>query len=187
MKKIMLMLMTVLGFLMSFSNGFADEKTNNNKKVLVAYFSATGNTKRVAQMINSNINSDIFEIVPATPYTNNDLNYNNSNSKTSKERADKTIRPAIKNKIDLSKYDVIFLGYPIWWGEAPRIVSTFIENNNLNGKIIVPFVTSGSSGIGSSAKELTQLTKGATWKDGRRFGSNSSNDEIKKWINSLGL
>lgn len=189
MKKFILMLMTVLGFLMSFSNGFAEEKINNDsKEILVAYFSATGNTKRVAQMINSNVNSDIFEIIPEISYTNDDLNYNNSNSRTSKERANKTMRPAIKNKVtNLNQYSIIFLGYPIWWGEAPRIINTFVENNNLSGKTIIPFVTSGSSGIGSSAKELSSQAKGVNWKGGRRFDPNVSNDEVKKWIDSLDL
>ncbi|MCY7009049.1 flavodoxin [Fusobacterium simiae] len=182
MKKFILFLIVTLGFFANYSNGYAAEK-----KVAVVYFSATGNTKRVAEMINTNIKSDIFEIVPQIPYTSNDLNYGDSNSKTTKEKEDKSIRPAIKNKIDLSQYDVVFLGYPIWWGEAPRIMNTFVENTDLNGKTIIPFVTSGSSSIGSSAKELSKQTKGATWKDGRRFGSNTSNDEIKKWVNSLGL
>ena len=159
---------------------------SNTKKILVAYFSATGTTKEIATYIAQDLKADIFEIVPEVPYTSNDLNYGNDNSRTSKEMNDNSARPAIKNSVqNFEQYDVIFLGYPIWWGNAPKIMSTFVESYDFKGKTVIPFVTSGSSGIGFSAKTLEALTKGATWEAGQRFGSGTSKNVVADWVNTL--
>lgn len=157
-------------------------------KVLVAYFSATGTTEGVAEHIANGLNADIYEIVPEDPYTDADLNYNDNNSRTTIEMNDPSARPAISGSVeDMDQYDVVFLGYPIWWGEAPRIISTFMESYDFSGKTIVPFCTSGGSGMGSSATNLEQLTNGANWLDGRRLNGNDSQDTVMEWVNSLGL
>jgi len=161
---------------------------SDETKVLVAYFSATNTTKPLAEYIADGLNADIYEIVPATPYTSADLNYSNSSSRTTVEQNDPSARPAISGSVNnMEQYDVVFVGYPIWWGEAPRIISTFLESYDFNGKTIVPFCTSGSSGIGSSATNLHSLTNGATWLDGRRFGSGTNRSTMIEWVNGLGL
>ena len=165
-----------------------DNQDVQDHKVLVAYFSATGTTKGVAEHIANGLNADIYEIVPEDPYTDADLNYNDNNSRTTIEMNDPNARPAISGSVEnMEQYDIIFVGYPIWWGEAPRIVSTFMESYDFSGKTIVPFCTSGSSGIGSSASNLERLTSGATWLDGRRLNGSDSQDTVMEWVNSLDL
>lgn len=157
-------------------------------KVLVAYFSATGTTEGVAEHIANGLSADLYEIVPEEPYTDADLNYNDNNSRSTLEMNDPSARPAISGSVDnMDQYDIVFIGYPIWWGEAPRIVSTFVESYDFSGKTIVPFCTSGGSGIGSSATNLEQLTSGATWLEGRRLNGSDSQDTVMEWVNSLGL
>ena len=157
-------------------------------KVLVVYFSATNTTEGVAEHIANGLNADIYEIVPEDPYTDADLNYNDNNSRTTIEMNDPNARPAISGSVEnMEQYDIIFVGYPIWWGEAPRIVSTFMESYDFSGKTIVPFCTSGGSGIGSSASNLERLTSGATWLDGRRINGSDSQDTVMEWVNSLDL
>lgn len=157
-------------------------------KVLVAYFSATNTTEGVAEHIANGLNADLYEIVPEDPYTDADLNYNDNNSRSTIEMNDPTSRPAISGSVEnMEQYDIVFIGYPIWWGEAPRIVSTFVESYDFSGKTIVPFCTSGGSGIGSSASNLEQLTSGAAWLDGRRLNGSDSQDTVMEWVNSLEL
>ena len=157
-------------------------------KVLVAYFSATNTTEGVAEHIANGLNADLYEIVPEEPYTDADLNYNDNNSRTTIEMNDPNARPAISGSVEnMEQYTTVFIGYPIWWGEAPRIVSTFMESYDFSGKTIVPFCTSGGSGIGSSASNLERLTSGATWLDGRRLNGGDSQDTVMEWVNSLGL
>ena len=157
-------------------------------KVLVAYFSATNTTEGVAEHIANGLNADIFEIVPEDPYTDADLNYNDNNSRTTIEMNDPDARPAISGSVeDMDQYDIVFIGYPIWWGDAPRILSTFVESYDFFGKTIVPFCTSGGSGIDSSASSLEQITSGATWLSGRRLNGSDSQDTVMEWVNSLGL
>lgn len=164
------------------------ETETEGTKVLVAYFSATGTTEGVAEHIANGLNADLYEIVPEDPYTDADLNYNDNNSRTTIEMNDPTARPAISGSVeDMDQYDVVFLGYPIWWGEAPRIISTFMESYDFSGKTIVPFCTSGGSGMGSSATNLEQLTNGANWLEGRRLNGSDSLDTVMEWVNSLGL
>lgn len=151
-------------------------------KSAVIYFSATGTTRQAAQKIANITGSDLIEIKPEQPYTSADLNWRDNNSRTTKEcNALETIRPAMKEKIDISGYDTIYLGYPIWWYQAPNIVYTFVESVDFNGKTVYPFCTSGGSSIGTSATNLAKKTTGATWKSGKRFSRNVSENEVKNW------
>nr|WP_326185241.1 flavodoxin [uncultured Oscillibacter sp.] len=157
-------------------------------RVLVAYFSATNNTEGVAGHISDALDADVYEIIPAVPYTSADLNYNDSSSRATVEMNDPNARPEISGSVDnMEDYDIIFLGYPIWWGQAPRIISTFLESYDFDGKTIVPFCTSASSGMGSSASNLHSLTDGATWLSGQRFSAGASRNTVVSWINGLGL
>ena len=165
-----------------------DNQDAQEHKILVAYFSATGTTKGVAEHIANGLNADIYEIVPEEAYTDADLDYNDNNSRTTIEMNDPDARPAISGSVEnMEQYDIIFVGYPIWWGEAPRIVSTFMESYDFSDKTIVPFCTSGGSGIGSSASNLERLTSGATWLDGRRLNGSDSQDTVMEWVDSLDL
>lgn len=165
-----------------------DNQDAQEHKILVAYFSATGTTKGAAEHIANGLNADIYEIVPEEPYTDADLDYNDNNSRTTIEMNDPDARPVISGSVEnLEQYDTVFIGYPIWWGEAPRIASTFMESYDFSGKTIVPFCTSGGSGIGSSASNLERLTSGATWLDGRRLNGSDSQDTVMEWVNDLGL
>lgn len=164
-----------------------DDKINE-AKVLVAYFSATNTTEGVAKNLADGLGADLYKIVPETPYTDADLNYNDNNSRSSIEMNNPNARPAIASLLEnMEQYNVVFLGYPIWWGETPRIINTFIEAYDFSGKTIIPFCTSGSSGIGDSATNLSATTNGVTWLDGRRFSSSVTSDELVEWDNSLGL
>lgn len=166
----------------------SDISEEQGSRILVAYFSATNTTEGVAEHIAKGLDADIYEIVPEEPYTDADLDYNDNNSRSTIEMNDPDVRPAISGSVEnMDQYDIVFLGYPIWWGEAPRIVSTFVESYDLSGKIIVPFCTSGGSGIGSSAANLEQLTSGATWLEGQRLNGGDSQDTVMEWVNGLGL
>ena len=161
---------------------------DDTPKVLVAYFSATNTTEGVAQRLADSIGAVIYEIVPQVPYTSADLNYSNSDCRANQEQNDPSVRPAISGSVnDMSQYDVVFIGYPIWWGQAPKIISTFLESYDFSGTTIVPFCTSGSSPIGSSATNLQSLASGADWLDGRRFSGSISDTELAAWVNGLGL
>ncbi len=156
-------------------------------KVLVAYFSCTNTTKGIAGEIADITDGTLFRIDPGQPYTDADLDYN-SDCRANREQNDPSSRPSINGMPDdLGNYDVIFLGYPIWWGKAPRIISTFLESGDFSGKTIIPFCTSHSSGLGNSASDLHALAKDAVWKSGKRFGSGTARTEIEKWINGLGI
>ncbi len=160
---------------------------SEEKKVLIAYFSATNNTEGIANHLDAILDADLYEITPETPYTAADLDYN-SDCRANREQNDASARPAISGSVDnMEQYDVIFLGYPIWWGQAPKIISTFLESYDLSGKTIVPFCTSGSSGIGSSAANLHSLAGSAIWMDGRRFSGSASRSTVETWVNGLGL
>lgn len=163
------------------------ESTVENKmKTLVVYFSCTNTTKTLAKYAADILGADIYEIVPAEPYTEADLAYY-TNGRADQEQNDPLVRPAILGGIDnMSDYDTIILGYPIWHGQAPRIISTFLESYDFSGKTIVPFCTSHSSGIGSSADNLHSLCS-AEWKSGKRFGGGTSKDEVNKWLNEIGI
>lgn len=169
-------------------------KTNNppigtaNTKVLIAYFSATGNTENIAELIEKNTGGVLYEIMPAQPYTSADLNYNDSNSRVSIENADSSSRPQISGMVDnMQDYEMVFIGYPIWYGQAPRIISTFLESYDFTGKTIVPFCTSSSSAIGSSDNNLHSLASGANWLEGSRFSGSATDDLINNWLEELDL
>lgn len=163
------------------------DSTEDGAKILVAYFSCTGNTSVLAEYAAESLHADLFEIVPETPYTDDDLNYSNSDSRTSIEQNDESARPAIAGSVEnMEEYDIVFLGYPIWWGQAPKIISTFLESYSFDGKTIVPFCTSGSSGIGSSGSNLHGLTsEDVTWLAGDRLPSDTSKEEMAEWIQNL--
>ena len=155
---------------------------------LVAYFSATGNTEGIAQHLQAILDAGLYEIVPAEPYSDDDLNYNVSDCRANQEQNDPDARPAIDGSVDnMEDYEVIFLGYPIWWGEAPRIVSTFLESYDFDGKTIVPFCTSASSGMGESAEALAALAGSAAWLEGARFNPGASQEEVAAWVGGLEL
>lgn len=167
--------------------GESDEETPEGG-VLVAYFSATGNTEGIARHLQSILDADLYEIIPEVPYTDEDLNYSNDSCRANQEQNDPAARPAITGTLENPEdYDVVFLGYPIWWGQAPKVIYTFLESCDFGDATIVPFCTSGSSGIGSSADELQELAENAQWLDGQRFSSGASQDEVAQWVDSLGL
>ena len=164
------------------------EEPEGAETALVAYFSATNHTKGIAEQIAEITGADLYEITPAIPYTSADLNYSDRSTRATVEQNDTNARPAISGTVaNMERYKVVFLGYPIWWGQAPRIISTFLESYDFSGKIIVPFCTSGSSPIGFSASNLHFLASGADWRDGRRFAAGSSRASVEEWITGLNL
>jgi len=161
---------------------------DDGPKVLVAYFSATNTTEGIAQRLADSTGAVLYEIIPQVPYTSADLNYNDSSSRANQEMNDPTSRPAIIGSVDdMEQYDVVFLGYPIWWGQAPKIISTFLDSYDFSGKTLVPFCTSGSSPIGSSATNLHDLAGDAAWLSGQRFSGSVSQAELAQWVDGLGL
>ena len=152
-------------------------------KSLVVYFSETGNTKGVAEKIAAVIDADTYEILAAQPYSDDDLDYNNEDSRATKEQNDKTVRPEIgSEKLDLSAYDTIYLGYPIWWGQAPRIMDTFVESYDFTGKTVIPFCTSGSSDIGTTGDDLGANAGSGNWLKGKRFAGGTSQADVEEWL-----
>lgn len=152
------------------------------KKSIVIYFSASGITAEVAQRLAAAIRADIFEIKPETPYTPNDLNWTDKNSRSSVEMRERTCRPVIAGSIpNLKKYEAVFVGFPIWWYREPSIIDTFMETAPLEGKTVIPFATSGGSGLGETALNLQALAPKAHIKEGARFEANTSESELKMW------
>ena len=159
-----------------------EKKTMEKKKVLVVYFSATGTTRQVAKQIAKIADADICEIIPTKPYSSADLDWTNKQSRSSVEMNDLKARPAIKPfSVDMSKYDFVFLGYPIWWDLAPRTVNSFIETTNLAGKTVIPFATSGGSSIGNSVAVLKQSYPNIKWQSGKLL-NRVSEKEIETWM-----
>lgn len=157
-------------------------------RVLIAYFSATNHTKDAAQKLADGLGADLYEIRPEQPYTEADINYGDPNSRSSAEMNDPAARPAISGQIpDMAQYDIVLIGYPIWWGEAPRIMSTFVESCDLSGKTLAAFCTSASSGFGSSDSALRAAAGTASWLDGRRFSAGASAEDLLGWAGELGL
>lgn len=164
----------------------ATEPTDDGTKILIAYFSATGTTKKIAEYAADALGADLYEIVPANPYTSADLNYNASDCRANTEMNDPSCRPEISGSVDhMADYDIVFIGYPIWWGEAPRIVSTFIESYDFSGKTVVTFSTSGGSG--HNDRSIKELVSDADWVTGARLKSNSTQSDVTEWISGLGL
>ena len=157
-----------------------------HSEVLVAFFSATGTTKGVAEKIAALTGGDLYEILAADPYTSDDLNYNDSSSRSTKEQNDKNARPEIGSEdISLEGYTTVYLGFPIWWGEEPRILDTFVEKYSFEGITVIPFCTSASSGIGHSGPNMEALAGAGTWLDGKRFSGNVSEADLQSWIEGL--
>lgn len=151
-------------------------------KVLVAYFSTSGVTAKLAERLASAIGADLHEIKPEKPYTSADLDWRDSNSRSSVEMKDKSFRPTIANSVEnMDQYDTVFVAFPIWWYVAPTIINTFLEAYNLDGKKIIPLATSGSSGMGNTNKELAPSCKGATLEEGKRFAANADEKELADW------
>ena len=188
-KKLLLSLLFVFTLFIVVGCG-SKNKDNNDKSTdritgdsnsVVLYFSATGTTKAIAQRIADEANSDLIEIVPKEKYKSEDLDYN-SDCRANREQNDPNARPEIKNTIDISKYDIIYLGYPIWWGTNPKIILTLLDTYDFNGKTIIPFCTSGSTGISSSVNDLRNYNSKLNIKDGKRFSSSDSDDVIKSFV-----
>ena len=158
-------------------------------KVLVAYFSASGVTKKVAEELAKVEKADLFEIVPETLYTNEDLDWRNQQSRSTLEMKDLNYRPAITGQVEnMSQYDVVFVGFPIWWGREPSVVDTFLDAYDFAGKKIVPFCTSGGSGIGETAKRIQEIVgAGAVVEEGKRLGGTVSEKDLETWTAGLGL
>ena len=163
-----------------------DAPGESEKKTLVVYFSATGTTKGVAERIARLTDADIREIVPAVPYTADDLNYNDRSTRASAEQNDANVRPEIAEDISLDGYTTVCLGYPIWWGQAPRIMSTFVEGHDFTGITVIPFCTSGSSDIGQSDDTLASQAGSGNWLQGKRFSGGVSDDALREWIEQTG-
>ena len=161
-------------------------KGKSNNKILVAYFSATGTTARAAEKLANVTGGELYAIVPAQPYTSADLDWNDKQSRSSVEMNDPKSWPAIKSKKEnITDYDVIFIGYPIWWDLAPRIINTFIESHDLKGKAVIPFVTSGGSSLAGSATALKRTYPTLNWREGRLL-NRADEKSIRAWLDKLG-
>ena len=187
MNKIILTLAAVMtmSFAACAQNNKREKNMQTEKKPLVVYFSATGTTARAARMIADVTGGTLCEIVPQQTYTSDDLDWNDKQSRSSVEMNNPDARPAVKDtKIDFAAYDVIFIGYPIWWNQAPRIINTFIESHDLKSKTLVPFATSGGSGINNSAEELKKTYPDLEWQKGKLLNG-VSYDDIRSWVSDL--
>lgn len=159
-------------------------------KVLVAYYSASGNTERVAQDIADATGGDLFEIVPIEVYSEEDLDWTNSDSRVSREHEDESLRDVALTTTEVSnwdEYDTVFIGYPIWWGIAAWPVDGFVKANDFTGKTVIPFATSSSSGMGQSGQLLAEMAGTGNWLEGQRFSSGVSADSVREWVNGLGV
>ena len=187
MRKIIALILA-LGLVVTLTacSGKAPEVISSDR-ILVAYFSASGNTQRVAENLADLLGADIYEIVPEEPYIEADLESTSSYSRPAREQNDAASRPAISGAVEnMGDYSAVFLGYPIWWGEAPMIMRTFLESYDFSGKIIVPFCTSANSGLGSSAVNLHGAASGSPeWLDGTRFPSGAARQAVVEWLEDL--
>lgn len=191
--KIMIVLVIVLFvvFGVLVYNKFSIKNENNNidkeSKTLVVYFSAQGHTETVAKLLAKNLNADLFKLEPKNEYTSEDLNYNSKSSRVSKEHDESLRNIELKNTTvdNFNDYDTVLIGYPIWWGIAAWPVNTFVKTNDFAGKTVIPFCTSASSPLGSSAKALKAISNGGDWQDGHRFSSSANEEEIKQWITTI--
>ena len=165
-------------------------ETTTDGKTLIVYYSATGNTEHVAQLIADATGADLFEVEPAEPYTAADLNYSDKNSRVSREHADESLRDValVSTEVpDGDSYDTVFIGYPIWWGGAAWPLNGFVTANDFTGKTVIPFATAASSGMGDSGTDLAKLAGTGDWLDGQRFFSSTTADDIQSWLDTLGL
>ncbi len=167
-----------------------DESAAGTGNVLVVYFSASGNTEAVANYIAEAAGGDLFEITPAEPYTDEDLNWTDENSRVTREHEDESLRDVALTATEVENwdsYDTVFIGYPIWWGIAAWPVDGFVEANDFTGKTVIPFCTSSSSGLGESGALLAELAGSGDWQEGQRFRSSAAQSDIEAWIRELGL
>ena len=170
------------------SSATTEESSTDLGNVLVVYYSATGNTERVANSIAEATGGDLFEIEPTEPYTDDDLNWNDESSRVSREYEDESLRdvPLVNTTVDgWDDYDTVFIGYPIWWGIAAWPVDGFVEANDFSDKTVIPFATSASSGMGQSGELLADLAGTGDWQDGMRFSSGAGDDEVQEWVETL--
>lgn len=162
--------------------------TAGGKKALVVYYSATGSTRQVAEYLAGAAGADVFELVPQQPYTEQDLNWSDENSRVSREHENEALREVALQTTAVpnwSAYDTVFIGYPIWWGVAAWPVNGFVKANDFTGKTVIPFCTSASSGLGDSATQLSSLAKGGSWQKGQRFSSGASEEKVADWFKTL--
>ena len=168
----------------------AGENTADSGSVLVVYYSASGHTKTVAGYIAQATGGDIFEITPVEPYTDDDLNWSDSDSRVTREHEDESLRDVELTTTEVENwdsYDTVFIGYPIWWGIAAWPVDGFVEANDFTGKTVIPFCTSSSSGLGQSGELLAELAGTGDWQEGQRFRSSAGQADVDEWVDSLGL
>lgn len=174
----------------SAADSGADTSGTERGNVLVVYYSATGNTEGVANYIAEATGGDLFEITPAEPYTDDDLNWSDENSRVTREHEDESLRDVELTTTQVENwdsYDTVCLGYPIWWGIAAWPVDGFVEANDFTGKTVIPFCTSSSSGLGESGELLAELAGTGDWQEGQRFRSSASQEDVNEWVDSLGL
>lgn len=163
-----------------------DTEETKGGKTLVVYFSNTGKTKAIAEKIADGVEAELFEIIPKDPYTEADLDYGDDDSRSTKEMNDSSVRPEIEGSVEnMDQYDTVYIGYPIWWGEAPRVLETFVESCDFSDKTVIPFCTSGGSGIGSSADTLESGAGAGKWLEGKRFSGNESASAVMDWVNQM--
>lgn len=184
MKKIFIMMTALLTISLSACSQANKTKSNKDMKILVAYFSASGVTKGVAQQLAEVTGGTLHEIKPAQPYTDADLDWRDNNSRSSIEMQDTKSRPAITDKLEnMSDYSIIYVGFPIWWYTCPTIINTFMESYDFNGKTVIPFATSGGSSIKKACQDLKTTYPNVNWKEGKLL-NRASKDSLKKWVES---
>lgn len=180
------LLLTIIALICTMGATAQNKKEMNTKKTLVTYFSCTGTTKSAAQKLAQVLGADLYEIKPAKPYTSADLNWNNKNSRSSVEMKDLSSRPAIATKVtDMGQYETVFVGFPIWWNLAPTIINTFLENYDFKGKTVVPFATSGGSGITNSEKTLRKTYPQIEWKVGKLLNGRVDKSSLAGWLDKI--
>lgn len=187
MYRFLLILLSVVGIVTTIGTQQKQDmnKERSNHRILIAYFSATGTTARAAERLANATDGELYAIVPAQPYTSADLDWNDKQSRSSVEMNDPKLRPAIKSKKEnITDYDVVFIGYPIWWNLAPRIINTFIESHDLKGKTVIPFATSGGSTLAGSAAALKKNYPTLNWREGRLL-NRADEKSIRNWVDKL--
>lgn len=186
---ICLLLLNVSAFAEESRPADASAFTPTASNILVACFSATGNTWPLAEYAAEYLHADLFRIAPEEPYTEADLNYNNSNCRANREMKDAASRPALAATVEnMAQYDTVVLAFPIWWGQAPRIIETFIEAHDFSGKTVLCFCTSGGSGYGRTGQILSALTdESTTWLEGRRFSTGTTAAQMAAWLQEKGV
>ncbi len=182
MNRVLLVIMAAVGISLTACARKTESKSMDGAKILVAYFSATGTTESVAEKIADATGGRLYEIVPEKEYTSADLNWNDDSSRSSVEMNNPESRPSLGGSpVDVAAYDVVFIGYPIWWDQAPRIINTFIESHDLKGKTVIPFATSGGSGISNSVEVLKKTYPGLNIQEGKLLNNTSA---IRPWLDS---